>query len=104
VRWTTELVCADGRNMLTGKQTDADGVCWTAHISSVYGPNRDMRFVSVERMPAESALLSEPVRVAHCVVPSSRTDDECKEIVEKTIREWEARQTTDNVRFSLTLA
>lgn len=91
MRWTVELVCADGRNMLTGKQTDADGVCWTAHISSVYGPNRDMRFVSVERMPAESALLSEPVRKENCVVPSSRTDDECKELALGIVAKWKMR-------------
>lgn len=92
MKWTVELVCADGRNMLTGKRTDADGTLWAVHISSAYGPNRDMRFVSVERMPAESAPLTEFVRASNCVLPSSRTDEECKQLALEMVANWKVKQ------------
>lgn len=91
MRWTVELVCADGRNMLRGLTEASDGATWRASVSAVYGAERDKRSIFVERIPADAAPPLDHYESARLVVSSETADEECKEIVEKTIRAWSVR-------------
>lgn len=91
MKWTTELVCVDGRNMLRGLTEASDGATWRASVSAVYGAEHDKRSIFVERIPADAAPPLDHYESARLVVSSETADEECKEIVEKTIREWEVR-------------
>lgn len=39
-----------------------------------------------------SALLTEFVRASNCVLPSSRTDEECKQLALEMVANWKVKQ------------